>query len=300
MFTGEIQRSRSKRPLVIGAVFVVIVVAIVLLLPMPRTLKSTFVLVPFASVEVTAPRDGTIAEVVSPTGTTVARGAVIAKLDTSELDQQVAALEKQAATLEQQKAAKPNPKAKAAVTKAEGALKAATAALEKATKAAKGKKTPALAAAEKKKAAAEAALEKARAAAGPAGDEAGKLLTGVQEQLAALKKQLAEAVVLAPGSGLLSVSGLDKGASVKAGAKLGTVDDVSKLKARVKEPAGEPLKKGQAVELVLSSGKRRVLFDADGKDGVADAEFDNTKAPLAVGLTGEAEIEGEQRSLVSR
>lgn len=292
MFSAELERSRSKGPLVIGIVFVVLVVGIILLLPMPHTVKSTFVLVPTASATVTAPRDGVIAEIVATPGLAIARGSVIAKYDTTSLEKQLAELQAKLAPLEQQKAAKPNPGAKAALPKAEAALTAATAAVEKAT-------GPAKAAAEKRKLAAEEALEKARVAA-ITPEEAGKLLATTQESIAALKAQLADATLLAPGSGVLTLDALAKGTAVKTGEKLGVVEDVSKLKARVKAPADEPLKKGQAVELLLAAGKRRVTFDADAKDGVADAEFDNSKNPLAAGLTGDAEIEGAQRSLLAR
>lgn len=292
MFSAELERSRNKGPLVIGVVFVVLVVGIILLLPMPHTVKSTFVLVPTASATVTALRDGVIAEIVATPGLPIARGAVIAKFDTTELEQKLAALQAKVAPLEQQKAAKPNPKAKAELTKAEAALAKATATFEKATGAAK-------IAAAQPKLAAEEALERARAAA-LSPDEAGKLLATTQAEIATLKTQLAEATLLAPGSGVLTLDALAKGATVKTGEKVGVVDDVSKLKARVKIPAEEVIKKGQAVELLLAGGKRRVTFDGDAKDGVADAEFDNSKNPLAAGLTGDAEIEGAQRSLLSR
>jgi multidrug resistance efflux pump len=300
MFTGEIQRSRSKRPLVIGLVFLVLVVGLVLIVPMPHTVESTFVLAPLSTVELTAPRDGTIAELTSTTGATVARGSIIARYDVAEAEKKVGELEHQLEALSKQTATKPNPKAKAAVTKAEAALKAADAAMEKATKAAKGKPAPALAAAEKKQKAAAATLEKARTAVGLTAEELEQQVTAKKESLAAAKAEVASGSLLAPASGVLTLVGLEKGRPVTTGAKLAMVEDISKLKALVKVPAGEAVLKGMGVELALPKGKKRVLFDADAKGEVAEAEFDNASGELTVGIRGDAHIEGTQRSLVSR
>ncbi len=300
MFTGEIQRARSKRPLFIFLGFIALVGVLVLLVPMPRTVKSTFVLLPASTVELVAPRDGVIAELVSASGSTVGKGSIIAKYDVADAEKQVPELEKKLAALEQFKAAggKPTPKAKAALTKAEGALKASEAALEKATKAAKGKTTPAVTAAQKKHDAAQAALDTARAAVGPAPEQLEPELTAAQAALTSLKAEIAAAVVLAPGSGVLTLEGLDKGATLKAGARLGVVDDVSKLRAQVKVPAGEPIKKGQGVELVFPTSRKHVLFGGEAKGDVAEGEIDNANGEFKAGTTGEADIEGEQRSVI--
>ncbi|MDP1823340.1 MAG: hypothetical protein Q8L48_08865 [Archangium sp.] len=293
MFTGEIQRSRSKRPLVIGIVTVVLVAGLVLIVPMPHTVPSTFVLAPISTVELAAPRDGTIAEISSSTGAIVAKGSIIARYDVAEAEKKLPDLEKQVASLEKQPAIKPNPKAKAAVTRAEGALAAAEAAVKKA----KGKK---VAAAEKKRRAAAAALEKAKAAVGMSKEELEQQLTAAQQALTAAKAQVASANIFAPASGVLTLIELEKGRAVVKDAKIAVVEDTSKLKAMVKVPAGEKVVKGQGVELVLPAAKKRVLFDADAKGDVAEAEFDNAKGELTVGLRGEANIEGTQRSIVSR
>lgn len=301
MFTGEIQRSRSKRPLVIGLIFFIVVAAVLLLVPMPHTVKSTFVLAPFNTVELTAPRAGTIAEVSAATGSVVARGALIAKYDVSEAEKKLPELETQLAALEKQKPSKPNPKAKALLAKAETALKAADAAVAKAKKAARGKKTPALTAAEKKQKAATAAVEKLNAApAGLSKEELEKQVTSAKEALAAAKSEVAAGNILAPSSGVLTLIELEKGKLLAKDAKIAVVEDVSKLKAMVKVPAGEAVLKGQGVELVMASGNKRVLFDADAKGELAEAEFDNAKGEFTVGTRGEANIEGTQRSLVSK
>lgn len=300
MFTGEIKRARSKRPLYIGLGFVVLIVALVVVIPMPHNVPSTFVLAPISTAELTAPRDGTIGDVTSATGAVVGKGAVIAKYDVADSEKKLAELEKQLAVIEKQAAVKPNPRAKAAVTKAEAALKMAQAALDKATSAAKGKKTPALAAAEKKKAQAADALEKAKTSVGMTKEEAERQLTGTKGALDAVKAEIAAATIFAPGSGVLTLINLEKGKAVAKDAKIAVVEDTSKLKALVKVPAGETVVKGQGVELTLPAAKKRLLFDADAKGDIAEADFDNAKGELAVGLRGEANIEGTQRSIVSR
>ena len=300
MFTGEIKRARSKRPLYIGLGFVVLLVALVLVIPMPHNVPSTFVLAPISTVELNAPRDGTIGEVTSATGSTVGKGAVIAKYDVADAEKRAPELEQHLAAIEKQAAVKPNPKARAAVTRAEGALKAAVVVFDKATAAAKGKKTPALAAAEKKKTQATDALEKAKTSVGMTKEEAAKLLASTKEALDAVKAQIAAASILAPASGVLTLIEVEKGKAVTKDAKIAIVEDTSKLKAMVKVPAKEVVVKGQGVELSLPTAKKRVLFDADAKGDVAEAEFDNAKGEFSVGMHGEANIEGTQRSIVSR
>jgi len=293
MFTEEIKRSRSKRPLVIGLVVVAVVAAVVLLVPMPRTLKTRFVLAPGSSTELTAPRDGVIAEIVTNDGATVARGSVIAKYDVTDLDKQIAELEKKLASLEEQKSKPPNAKARAALVKAQAALKAAEVALEKATKANKSK-------AEKKRDAAKTVVEKATAAVGPGPEALETELTSSREALTALQAQLASATITSPASGVLTLVGLEKGVTLKASAKLGTVDDVSKLRAQVDVPTGETVGKGQAAVLVLPGGNKRVMFDGEVKGSVAEALFENARGELKAGTRGDAELDGTQRSLVAR
>jgi multidrug efflux pump subunit AcrA (membrane-fusion protein) len=298
MFTGEIQRSRSKRPLVITAITILLIAGILVVVPMPYTVKSTYVLAPISSTPVIAMRDGVIGEVSATTGSVVAKGSLIAKYDVSELEKKLPELEAQLATLEKQKPAKPNPKAKAALLKAQNALKAADAALEKAQKAAKGKKTPALAAAEKKQKAAALAVEKATP--GLSKEELEKQISDARDAIAAAKAGIAAASILAPASGVLTLIELEKGKTVTKDTKLAQVEDVAKLKAVVKVPSGEAITKGMGVVLVLPAGNKRVIFDDDAKGDVAEAEFDNAKGEFSVGASGDANIEAAERSLVSR
>lgn len=286
--------------MVIGLIFVVVVVLVVLLVPMPRMLPATFTLVPGSVEAVTAPREGVILEVVMSDGAMVAKGAVLAKYDVAETQKKSEDLTKTIESLEQRKASggKPSASAKAALTKAEAALKKETAALEKATKAGKGKTTAAMNAAQKKVDAATASLEKAKLAAGPTGEALDKELADQKAALEAVKAELAAATIVAPLSGILTLK-LEKGAAVKSGDPLGDVAEVTKLKAQVKVPPGETISKGQAVEVALApNNKKRLLFLGPAKNDVAEAEFDNQKGEAKPGVTGDAVIEGEQRSIL--
>lgn len=298
MFTGEIQRSRSKRPLVITLITIILIIGILLVVPLPYTVKSSFVLAPISTTELLAQRDGVIGEISATTGSVVAKGSLIAKYDVSELEKKLPELEAQLAALEKQKPSKPNPKAKAALSRAQAALKAADAALAKAQKSAKGKKTPALAAAEKKQKAAAAAVEKATP--GLSKEELEKKVSEAKAALAAAKAGIGSASILAPASGVLTLVELEKGKTVAKDAKLAIVEDTQKLKAVVKVPSGEAISKGMGVILVLPAGNKRVLFDADAKGDIAEAEFDNAKGEFTVGARGDANIEAAERSLVSR
>lgn len=300
MFTGEIRRARSKRPMVIGLIFVLVVVLVVLLVPMPRALPATFTLVPGSVTAVTAPRDGVVAEVITADGAMVARGTVIAKYDVSEAQKKSEELTRKIEALEERKASggKVSPAAKAAVTKAEAALKKETAALEKATRAGKGKTTPAMTAAQKKVDAAKAALEKAQLAAGPVGEALDKEIADQKAALEGVKTELTSASITSPRAGILFLK-LEKGAALKGNDALGDVKETAKLLAEVKVPAGEDIAKGQAVEIALApNNKKRLTFIGPAKNDVAQAEFDNSKGEAKPGATGDATIEGQQRSIL--
>lgn len=288
MFTGEIQRGRSKRPIVIALVVVLLLGAVVLFVPMPRTVTSSFTLVPHAKVDVTAPREGTFTEVTAVG--VVNKGAVLAKYDLAPLEARKKDIEKQIASLTRQLQAPPNPNAATNLVKAQTALKTAQTALTKA----KGKKKVA---AQKKVKAAEVALEKATAALPKPAFELEKPLQELNVVLDSVTSQLAQPTIVAPVTGLFTAS-VEVGKTVTAGASVGVVEDSSKLKAVVKEPEGEPLKRGQVVVLLLPKSRKRLSFDGDAKNGVAEAAFDNAKGDLKAGLTGTAELEGEPRPMV--
>lgn len=301
MFSGEIRRSRSKLPLIIGICVLLLVGAILLLVPMPRTLMSSFELLPVSTIEVTAPRDGTVAEIIASNGANVTKGALVAKLDVSDAEKAVAEWEKQLETLERQKASSGKAKAKLKrdVMKAEATLKSANAAADKAMKLPKAKRAAAVSKAEKKQKAATLGLEKARAALGPSTQELERRIASAKDALAAANQKKTTSEVVASAAGVLAALSIEKGDQVLAGAKVAVVEDTSKLRAQVKVPEAEVVRKGQAVELVLPSEKKRVLFAEDGQEGKAEAVLENAKGEFSVGTRGDANIEGTPRPLVA-
>lgn len=297
MFTGEIQRSKSKTPLYVGLGFALTVVLVVLLVPMPHPLDTTYALVPASVVDVVSPREGVVTEVLMTDGSMVARGTVLLKFDVTAAEKALPDAEAKLAALEEKRSGggKVTPAQKAALAKAEGGLKKAQAALEKATK---SKKAPAIAAATKGVETAQAALDTARDAVGPSGEQLETAIIEQQAKVLALKGDIASGSLTSPGSGLLTLK-LDKGAALTRDQKLGLVEEVSKLRAEVKVPEGEVVKKGMGLELEVGGAKRRLTIDGPAAGGVVKLEVDNQKGELKAGTTGKAVIEGEQRSLLS-
>ncbi|PZR08079.1 MAG: hypothetical protein DI536_25950 [Archangium gephyra] len=277
-----------RRSIVVALVLVLILGAVVLFVPLPRTVTSSFTLVPHAKVEVTAPREGAFSEVTA--AGMVNKGAVLATYDLAPLEARKQDIEKQIASLTKQLQAPPNPNAATNLVKAQAALKTAQTALAKA----KGKKKVAAA---KKVKAAEVAVEKAKAALPKPAFELEKPLQELNVVLESVNSQLAQPTIVAPVAGAFTPA-IEVGKTVTAGASVGAVEDSSKLKAVVKQPDGEVIKRGQVVTLVLPRGKKRVAFDGDAKGGLAEAMFDNAKGDLKPGVTGTAELEGEPRAMV--
>jgi multidrug resistance efflux pump len=301
MFTGEIQRSRSKKPFVIGGALALLVVAVVLFLPFPRTVKSTFTLQGATSTEAKATCAGKVLEVVSASGKSVSSGDALLKLDASAAEKQAADAQAKLDALSKLKPAnaKDAAKGQADVKKAEAAYEAAAKALEAAREKAKDKKTPALAKAEKKEKAAAAALDKAKAKARPGEEELKAQVAEAQKQLAAAKAEVDSCTIKAPAPGVVVGLRVAKGAEVQKNDVVALIASTAKLKAVVEEPANQKLRKGMALELVLDSGRKKLLFDDDAKDGKAVAEFDNAKGELQPGMGGPAEIAGDDTNLLS-
>lgn len=278
----------SGRSVVIALVLILILGAVALFVPMPRTVTSSFTLEPHAKLDVTAPREGAFSEVTA--AGMVNKGAVLAKYDLAPLEARKVEIEKQIAALTKQLQAPPNPNAAGNFVKAQSALKAAQVALTKA----KPKKK---AAAQKKVKAAELALEKATAALPKPASDFEKPLQELNVVLDSVTTQLAQSTVVAPVTGVFAPA-IEVGKTVLVGASVGSVEDSSKLKAVVKQPEGETIKRGDAVVLLLPKAKKRVAFDGDAKNGFAEAMFDNAKGDLKAGATGTAELEGAPQPLV--
>lgn len=301
MFTGEIQRSRSKKPFVIGGVLLLVVAAVALFMPFPRTVKSTFTLAGGTSTEVKAGKAGKVLEVVSASGKSVATGAPLLKLEGGDADQRVTELTAKLDALSKTKPAPAKEAAKSAaeVKKAGAALKAAEKALAAAEAKAKGKKTPAVTKAEKKLKAATDALEKVKARARPGEAELKAQTEETQKALDAAKAEAAAATITAPVPGFVAGLRLAKGADVAKDDVVALIEGSAKLKAIVEEPAGQPLRKGMHVELLLDSGRKKLELDEDAKNGKAVAAFDNAKGELQPGLGGAVEISGDDTNLLN-
>lgn len=302
MFTGEIQRSRSKKPFVLAFVVVAIIAAVVLFMPFPRTVKSTFTLVGATSTDVKAVRAGKVAEVVSASGKSVSAGDPLLKLEAGDAEKALTEAQSKLDALNKLKPAPAKDAAKSAqeVKKAEAALKVADKALEVARAKAKGKPAPAVAKAEKKQKAASAALEKAKSKARLSEADLKAQLAEQEKAVAAAKAELDGCTLKAPASGVVAGLRVVKGAVLEKDAVVAKVEGAAKLKAVVEEPATQKLKKGMALELVLASGgRKKLLFDDDAKDGKAVAEFDNAKGEFEPGMGGTAEITGDDTNLLS-
>lgn len=296
MFTGEIRRARSRGPLYIGLVIVALIAAVVLFMPLPRTLKTTYKLEPIGSADVLAPRDGTIATLVASDGVWLEKGAVIAKYDTADSDKKLKAAEEKLAVAQKKlvpAALKKSEAGQAAVAKAVAAEQAAKAALEKA--AAKGPKSPAVTGAEKKLAAAAAAVAKAKEVAGPSKAEVEQEVEALNKTIAAAKAELAAPDLVAPGAGVLATLTVKPGQVVVAGGSIGRLDDVAKLKAIIAAPKGETLKAGLPVDLLIGTTRRRVTLEKATPP--LEVVLDNAKKELKAGTDGVAEITAEPRSL---
>lgn len=303
MPTGETQRSRSKRPLVITLFALILVMSALLAVPLPHTVKSSYVLTPAGTFTLLAQHDGVIGEVNSQSGAVVTRGAIIARYDVVALEEKLPVLEQQLATFEKRQPGKPDFKARAALAKLQRALKSADAALEKARKVANGKKTSALTAAEKQQKTAAAAVVRATPPLGTGltQRELEKKIAETKEAIASARSFIASADIIAPASGVITLTALEKGKPVAMDAKIATVEDTGRLKALVKVPSGEAVLKGMGVVLTLpGGGTQRTIFEADARGDVAEAQLNNAKGELAAGAQGDADIEATERSLVWR
>ncbi|MEW5741341.1 MAG: hypothetical protein AB1938_20635 [Myxococcota bacterium] len=302
MFTGEIQRSRSKKPFVLAFVLVLIIAAVVLFMPFPRTVKSTFTLVGATSTEVKAARAGKVAEVVSASGKTVNSGDVLLKLEAGDAEKALTEAQTKLDALKAQKPASAKDAAKSAqeIKKAEAALKAAEKALEAAKAKAKGKPNPAVAKAEKKQKAAAEALQKAKAKAKLSEADLKALVAEQEKAVAAAKAEVDGCTVKAPSPGVVAGLRVAKGAALEKDALVAKVEGTSKLKAVVEEPPTQKLRKGMALELIVEGGgRKKLLFDDDAKDGKAVAEFDNSKGEFQPGMGGAVEIAGDDTNLLN-
>jgi multidrug efflux pump subunit AcrA (membrane-fusion protein) len=293
MFQHEIKAPRSRLPLIIGVVAGVLVIAS-LFAPLPRTVKGAFTLAPFASAKLTAARAGKVAKLAVSVGSSVDKGSAIASLDVTEAEKAIAEAEAELKALPAKRklAATPaNAKLQVAVDKA---LEAQKAAADAATTA-EGKAAPVVAAAKKKQADAEAALARARKIAGPSKAELDELATATQKKLDDAKAEVASANLVAPSAGVVGALTLKVGDVLVAGAEVGTLDEVSKLRAQI-VAEGETLTAGLEATVYLGAAPFKGTVSIEG--GKPQVIVDNDKKGLKVGATGPVDIEVAPRGVI--
>jgi multidrug resistance efflux pump len=297
MFDHEKPQPKSRLPLV----FVLVLLGLAgagLFVPLPHTIKGHYTLAPISSAPLKAPRAGTLAKVQVAAGTPVDFGAVLAnyELVTSEQHRQDAEAELVAIEAKRKVLETPaNKKLQAVVEKAELAQRAAAEAVTKAESA-----TPSNAAVvaglKKHLAAADAAVAKAKKVAGPSKLELDAQATAAQKALDDAKAELAHATIVAPAAGVIGALTIKTGDAVAAEASIGTLDDVSKLKATIMVE-GETLATGAETTLFLGQTPlKTTLRTATAQQG--EATLENAKRTLAAGTTGLADIQGAPRALV--
>jgi multidrug efflux pump subunit AcrA (membrane-fusion protein) len=293
MFQHELKPEKSRLPLIVGVVAAVVVIG-GLFAPLPRTVKGTFTLAPFATAPLKASRAGTVAKVVVSVGSSVDKGSTLVTYDVTAAEQVVAEAEAELKALPAKRkvaGAPANAKLQVAVEKALEAQKAAADAVSKA----EGKPAPVVSAAKKKLADADAALAKAKKVAGPSKAELDELATSTQKTLDDAKAEVASANVLAPSAGVVSALSVKPGDALVAEAALGTLDDVSKLRAKI-AAEGEVLIAG--LEASVATGQAPVKAPLTVVDGKAEVIIDNQKAGLKVGATGPVDIEAAPRGVI--
>lgn len=274
MFENHTQRRKSKLPLVVSLIALVVVAAIVLFVPWPHTVKSTFTLEPASTTSVMAPRAGQLTEVKVKEGDVVKKGDVLATYDTAaaaalqqDLEAQLAELQKKAdatgltAALDRVKRAEEQPASPDDLDRAHEALTRL----------------------EQKPAVAELAAQ----------------LTSVQDSLTRAQAEQQETSIVAPASGTVAKLSATASASVTEGQALAIVEETERIKAVVSVPAGETVAPGQVMTLELPNAeKRRVRLEDGPADGKVEAVLENPTGELEVGTSGVARIEGQNRSIL--
>ncbi|MFT3835773.1 MAG: HlyD family secretion protein [Myxococcaceae bacterium] len=301
-----VQGSRVPMFAGVGALAVLV---IVLLIPFPRQVHAKVTLLPISQADATAPHAGLLKDVMA-VGSWVRKGDVIAHYDTAplekrlkELDAQIAAADKKA------KAPGPLPKKsqalKAAALKADALAKAAQADADKLAARLKGKSTPALVKAQNKakllKTAADAAQKTADAAMPTGPEQAKSELVALNAEKEKLKGEIQAASVIAPSGGQMVTVPAQAGQPVAAGAVVARLSDTSSLIAVMQLPPAETknLKQGGSAEVKLPGFAKRVKVEKVEADH-AEVTLDNQKATLKLDAVGEAELDGESKSILGR
>lgn len=273
MFDNHLPRSRSKLPLFLALGVAVALAAVLMFLPWPHTIESTYTLEPASSVPVLAPRAGAVGAVLVKPGDVVTRGQVLAKFDVAaatetqtQLEEQLADLQKQAdtagltAAMDRVKRAEEQPASVADLDRAHEAL--------------------------------------VRLESKPGVSDLSAQLKLANESLARVQEEQQMNTIVAANAGTIGTVSVKAGDALTNGQAVATVDETTKLKAVLSVPAGEPVKAGNVVTLDLADGKRRLRIEDTDAEGKVITTIENPTGSLAVGSTGKAVIEGPQRSLL--
>jgi multidrug efflux pump subunit AcrA (membrane-fusion protein) len=268
------------------------------LVPLPHTIKGRYTLAPISSVALKAPRAGMLAKVQVAAGTPVEAGAVLANYELVSSEQHRQEAEAELAAIEAKRKVLETPankKLQALVEKAELTQQAAAQAVTKA-EGATPHNAALLAGLKKHLAAADAAVAKAKKLAGPSTLELDAQGAAAQKRLDDAKAELARATIVAPSAGVVGALTIKAGDAVTADGAIGTLDDVSKLKATI-TVEGETLATGAETTLFFGqTPMKTTLGTATAQQG--ESTLDNAKRTLTAGTTGLADIQGAPRALV--
>lgn len=269
-------------------VLVLIILALVgaLFVPLPRTVRCEYELVPAGKVTVTAPFFGLLQQV-APAGP-VEAGAVLARYDAAQLQDSRTSLEARRNLLLKRLESPTAPALLEAVREAERTLTQARKDLQ-ATKKFKPYMRAVVHGAELK-------LAEAKEAAKPVPSaQLEEPLAKVNAELAALEERAAAEVISAPSAGVFTPSA-KAGENATAKQVIGVLLVASTLTARVQLPPGETAKQGQLLTLIFPLARKTWALE---QDGVVSIDLDNRDGALKPGAKGVCELEGEPRPLIN-
>lgn len=259
--------------------------------PLPRTVRCEYELVPAGKFAVVAPYAGTLLEVADAGA--VEDDAVLARYDLSKLEQRRVEIEAEREALVKKLEGEPiPPELLEAVARAEANVKQAREDLSKASKKMKPYAKAVLGGRELE-------LAKAKEAALPIPSaQLEEPLAKLNAQLAEISEQLAASTIDAPHAGAFSPS-VKAGDTVTPKQLIGELIDSSTLLARVKLPDGEVAKKDRLLTLIFPLARKTYALTEDGKEGFVAVEVINSDGALKAGAKGTAELEGEQRPYIA-
>jgi multidrug resistance efflux pump len=280
--------------------------ALLLMVPLPRSVPASVVLEAPNSVVVTAPRDMVVKEPAVKNGTTVESGAVLVTLDGSDemghlkpFDARVTALQTELEHTQRSISKKHIASWQKTVKKLEGEVEKAKAAVGKAS----GEK--ARVAAQKKVADKERELLEANAELQDATkvDAVAKIKQQLDDATAARNAAAGEVAVLsAPAAGVVTDLAVTPGQKIASGAKVARIADPHELIVACKVDASEALSlaPGQKIDATLKGESVSLLAESVAGPQVFARIIQVDKQPFIPGDTGDAKIRVASKSLLAR